>query len=84
MILPRIWVDSMRVLMTLLPATGSLHPLLPLAESVREAGHDVAFVSSPRMADDIKSRGFEFIPAGSGAMLRYGTFGGCRPNRSAS
>ena len=53
-----------KVLFTLLPATGSLQPLLPLAEELRGEGHDVAFVSSPRMGGDLARRGFGFFPGG--------------------
>lgn len=54
----------MRVLFTLLPATGSLQPLLPVAASLQERGHEVAFVSSATMAADMEERGFAFFPAG--------------------
>ena len=42
----------MRVLFTLLPARGSLQPLLPIAFALRAAGHDVAFVSAARFRSD--------------------------------
>lgn len=54
----------MRVLFTLLPATGSLQPLLPVAATLREAGHDVAFVSSATIASDVQKRRYKFFAAG--------------------
>ncbi|GAC1382027.1 MAG: DUF1205 domain-containing protein [Acidimicrobiales bacterium] len=54
----------MRVLFTLLPATGSLQPLLPLAGGLRAAGHDIGFVSSARMAGDIQRHGYTFFGVG--------------------
>src|SRR5919199_4410482 len=54
----------MRALFTLLPARGSLQPLLPLARALRHAGHQIAFVSAPRFRSEVESRGFPFIEAG--------------------
>ena len=54
----------MRVLFTLLPARGSLEPLLPLADALGAGGHDVAFSSAPSMAADIERLGFHFFAAG--------------------
>jgi UDP:flavonoid glycosyltransferase YjiC (YdhE family) len=53
-----------RVLFTLLPARGSLQPLLPIAEVMRERGHDVALCSSPRLRREVEARGLTFLPAG--------------------
>ena len=54
----------MRVLFTLLPARGSLQPLLPIAFALRAAGHDVAFVSAARFRSEIEGRRLRFMPAG--------------------
>src|ERR687884_324163 len=54
----------MRVLFTLLPATGSLHPLLPLARALVEAGHQVAFCASRAFGPEIEAQGFRAFPAG--------------------
>jgi UDP-glucoronosyl and UDP-glucosyl transferase len=54
----------MRVVFTLLPARGSLQPLLPIAFALRDAGHDVAFVSAPRFRSEIERRRLRFMPAG--------------------
>ncbi|GAC1533872.1 MAG: glycosyltransferase [Acidimicrobiales bacterium] len=52
------------MLFTLLPATGSLQPLLPVAAELKHAGHDVVFVSSATMASDVKECGYAFVGAG--------------------
>jgi UDP:flavonoid glycosyltransferase YjiC (YdhE family) len=54
----------MRVLFTLMPGTGSLHPLLPLAAAVRGRGHDVAFASAPRFEPAVRQHGFSYFAAG--------------------
>jgi hypothetical protein len=54
----------MRALLTLLPATGSLRPLVPLARALREAGHDVAFCSSASFRADVDAHGFPHLAAG--------------------
>ena len=54
----------MRVLFTLLPARGSLQPLLPVAEAMRARGHQVALCSAPRLRGDVEAHGLAFLPAG--------------------
>ena len=54
----------MRVLFTLLPARGSLQPLLPVAAALRARGHEVALCSSPRLRTDVEAHGLTFLPAG--------------------
>src|SRR5580658_8929470 len=53
-----------RALFTLLPARGSLQPLLPVAEAMRARGHEVALCSSPRLRNDVEAHGLTFLPAG--------------------
>jgi hypothetical protein len=53
-----------RVLFTLLPARGSLQPLLPVAAALRARGHDVALCSSPRLRAEVEAHGLPFLPAG--------------------
>jgi hypothetical protein len=57
-------VGPMRVLFTLLPGIGSLHPLLPLARAARDAGHEVAFCSSPSFRPAVAVHGFRYFAAG--------------------
>lgn len=54
----------MRVLIYHNPLMGHFLPLLPLARALQGAGHTVAFVSSPDMADAVESAGFTLTPAG--------------------
>ena len=37
----------MRVLFTTQPGAGHFHPLVPLAQALRDVGHDVAFAGAP-------------------------------------
>jgi UDP-glucoronosyl and UDP-glucosyl transferase len=53
-----------RALFTLLPARGSLQPLLPVAEAMRARGHEVALCSAPRLRKDVEAHGLAFLPAG--------------------
>ena len=54
----------MRVLFTLLPATGSLHPLVPLASALRAAGHAVRFACAASFQPLVRRHGFDSTPAG--------------------
>lgn len=54
----------MRVLITLLPATGSLHPLVPLAGALADAGHEIAFSSSAGFRPCVEGVGFTHVDAG--------------------
>ena len=54
----------MRVLFTLLPATGSLHPLVPVAEALARTGHEVAFCSSRSFRPEAEATGFAYFEAG--------------------
>ena len=54
----------MRVLFTVQPSTGHLHPLVPVAGALAEAGHDVAVCSARSFAPDVRGFGLEHIDAG--------------------
>jgi UDP:flavonoid glycosyltransferase YjiC (YdhE family) len=54
----------MRVLFTLLPGTGTLRPLLPLAHALRARGHEVALCSSPALRPAVERQGLPFFAAG--------------------
>jgi UDP:flavonoid glycosyltransferase YjiC (YdhE family) len=53
-----------RALFTLLPARGSLQPLLPIAFAMRQAGHEIAFASASRFRSELETRGLPFMEAG--------------------
>jgi UDP:flavonoid glycosyltransferase YjiC (YdhE family) len=54
----------MRVLLTVQPSTGHLHPLVPVARALSSAGHEVAVCSSPSFRDEIEAFGLTHIDAG--------------------
>jgi UDP:flavonoid glycosyltransferase YjiC (YdhE family) len=53
-----------RVLVTTQPASGHLHPLVPLAQALVTAGHEVTFACSPSFCPAVEASGFPAIPAG--------------------
>jgi UDP:flavonoid glycosyltransferase YjiC (YdhE family) len=53
----------MRVLFTALPASGHWHPLVPFAEALRAAGHEVAFATAPAGCAAISRLGFSCFHA---------------------
>jgi UDP:flavonoid glycosyltransferase YjiC (YdhE family) len=55
----------MRVLLSSLPATGHWHSLLPLAEGLADAGHQVAVCCTPAFADRVRDAGFEHLAGGA-------------------
>ena len=48
----------MRILCTLRAATGHFHPLVPLAQAARDAGHEVAFGMPASFAATVERLGF--------------------------
>jgi MGT family glycosyltransferase len=54
----------MRVLFTTLPAAGAFHPLVPLAQTLQESGHEVAFATARSYCDTVQGAGFRCYPAG--------------------
>ncbi len=54
----------MRVLFTTQPATGQLHPLVPLARALIAAEHEVRFACAPSLVPQVEASGFRCIPAG--------------------
>src|SRR5690242_257228 len=55
----------MKALFTCQPSSGHWHPLVPLAEALRGAGHDVAFASPPGFAPHVEKGGFHCFRAGA-------------------
>ena len=54
----------MRVLFTTQPGEGHLNPLVPLAQALTAAGHEVAFACAPRFCPLVEARGFRAFPMG--------------------
>ncbi|MEO6458279.1 MAG: hypothetical protein ABIO92_08415, partial [Chloroflexia bacterium] len=48
----------MRVLFTSQPGSGHWHPLVPLAQALGAAGHEVAFASMPGFRPSVEAKGF--------------------------
>ncbi|ADO76054.1 glycosyltransferase [Stigmatella aurantiaca] len=56
----------MRVLFTTTPATGHFHPLVPTAQALQQAGHEVAFAAAESFRAQVEASGFLVFPAGVG------------------
>jgi UDP:flavonoid glycosyltransferase YjiC (YdhE family) len=54
----------MKALFTVQPAIGHLHPLVPVAQALEDAGHEVAFCSSASFRTDVEAFGFDYFDAG--------------------
>jgi MGT family glycosyltransferase len=54
-----------RILLTVWPLTGHLHPNLALAEGLRRAGHEVAFYTGVTARRLIEGEGFRCFPFGA-------------------
>ena len=54
----------MRALFTVQPSTGHLHPLVPVANALADAGHDVAVCSAPSFRPEVEAFGLEHFGAG--------------------
>jgi UDP:flavonoid glycosyltransferase YjiC (YdhE family) len=68
----------MRVLFTVQPAAGHLHPLVPVARALSDAGHDVAVASGASFRPEVESFGLEHLDAGLDWLMAdrstYGEF----------
>jgi UDP:flavonoid glycosyltransferase YjiC (YdhE family) len=54
----------MRVLFTCRAAIGHFHPLVPVAQALADAGHEVAFATHAALAPLVERAGFRHLPAG--------------------
>ena len=54
----------MRALFTVQPSIGHLHPLVPVARAVRDAGHEVAVCSAASFCAEVEAFGLTHIAAG--------------------
>ena len=64
----------MRILVTSTPGTGHLHPIVPLAQELRSAGHDIVWATSQGSCAVVESFGFRAVPAGLNLGVRNATF----------
>jgi MGT family glycosyltransferase len=56
---------AMRVLFTSQPGYGHFHPLVPVAQALRDAGHEPAFAATPAFTPTVVASGFEAFTAGA-------------------
>lgn len=54
----------MRLLFTFAGGSGHLEPLVPIARTARDAGHEVAFTGRPAMAERVDELGFAMLVTG--------------------
>ena len=54
----------MRALFTVQPSVGHLHPLVPVADALKDAGHEVAVCSSASFRGDVEGFGLSHMSAG--------------------
>jgi MGT family glycosyltransferase len=54
----------MRILFSVHPAVGHLHPIVPVARALSTAGHEVAVVSAPSFRQEVEAFGLTHIGAG--------------------
>jgi hypothetical protein len=54
----------MRALFTVQPSTGHLHPLVPVAQALTAAGHEVAVCSSASFREEVEAFGLTHLDAG--------------------
>jgi UDP:flavonoid glycosyltransferase YjiC (YdhE family) len=54
----------MRILFTVQPSTGHLHPLVPVARALTARGHEVAVCSSPSFRGEVEAFGLSHRDAG--------------------
>jgi len=56
------------------PGFGHFHPLVPLARAFAQAGHEVAFATSPYFKEHVEAADFYFLPAGIDNAERWARF----------
>ena len=54
----------MRILFTVQPSTGHLHPIAPVAQALAQAGHEVAVCSAASFRGEVEAFGLTHIGAG--------------------
>ncbi len=54
------------MLFTCVPGYGHFHPMAPLANALKDCGHEVAFATAERFCGRVAKAGFQAFPAGLG------------------
>jgi UDP:flavonoid glycosyltransferase YjiC (YdhE family) len=60
----------MRVLVTSTPGAGHIHPIVPLAQAIQDAGHEVLWATAAESCPRIDRYGFRATPAGMATVER--------------
>jgi glycosyltransferase (activator-dependent family) len=60
----------MRVLFAVFPATAHVHPVVPLAWALQNAGHEVRIAIHPEAAHLVEEAGLTPVPVGAGTRMR--------------
>jgi UDP:flavonoid glycosyltransferase YjiC (YdhE family) len=58
----------MRILFTTTPGRGHWQPMLPLANALAAAGHDIRWATAPEACAPLRERGFDVVAAGAGSL----------------
>jgi hypothetical protein len=64
----------LRVIVSVRPFRGHLHPLIPLARALRHQGHRVAVATAEDMATVVTGAGLIWLPAGLNPSQLWDTF----------
>jgi len=56
---------AVKYLLSALGSAGDLHPMMGIATTLAERGHDVALLATPYFAETIRKAGLEHIPLGT-------------------
>jgi UDP:flavonoid glycosyltransferase YjiC (YdhE family) len=57
-------VAGVNVLVTSTPGLGHIHPLVPIAQALRDDGHEVTWAVAPSACEPLARLGFRCLPAG--------------------
>jgi UDP:flavonoid glycosyltransferase YjiC (YdhE family) len=61
---PSLGGEPLRVVCSCCPLTGHFHPMLPLADALREVGHEVVFMTGSELQGSVSETGFDTLVAG--------------------
>ena len=70
----------MRVLVTSTAGLGHIHPVVPLAAALQDAGHEVVWATAEESCARVARYGFRSVPAGLGVAARREAFLKTRPD----
>ena len=65
---------NVRVLVTSTSGVGHIHPMVPLASALQQAGHHVTWATGPESCARVEALGFPALPAGMDTRQRHAEF----------